>query len=87
VAEGMIIKGFRWGNSRKRDHFENLGVEERIILKWICKTSVEMAWIRKSRLNYKDKWQAVWTRICSLRLLTARVMFDELLKENFAHWC
>jgi hypothetical protein len=53
VAEGMSIHGFWWGNSRKRDQFENQGVDKRIILKWICKTSVETAWIRSTRTRGK----------------------------------
>ena len=27
--------GFRWGNLRERDHFGDLGVDGRIILRWI----------------------------------------------------
>jgi hypothetical protein len=26
---------FRWGNLRKRDRFEDVGVDERIILRWV----------------------------------------------------
>jgi hypothetical protein len=29
------IQGFWWGDLRKRDHLEDLGVNRRIILKWI----------------------------------------------------
>jgi hypothetical protein len=29
--------GFWWGNLRKRHHLEDLGVYERIILKWALK--------------------------------------------------
>jgi len=32
------IQGFRWGDLRDKDHFEDLGVDGRIILKWIFKT-------------------------------------------------
>jgi hypothetical protein len=27
--------GFRYGNQQERDHFEELGVDGRIILKWV----------------------------------------------------
>jgi len=27
--------GFWWGNLKETDHFEGLGIDERIILKWI----------------------------------------------------
>jgi hypothetical protein len=30
-----VHTGFRWGNLRERDHFEDPGVNWRIILKWI----------------------------------------------------
>ena len=29
--------GFWWGDVRKRDHLEDVGVDKRIILKWIFK--------------------------------------------------
>jgi hypothetical protein len=32
-----VHKGFLWGNLRARDHLEVLGVDGRIILKWIFK--------------------------------------------------
>jgi len=31
--------GFWWGNLRERDHFEELGIPQRIILEWIFKKS------------------------------------------------
>ena len=33
-----------WGNLRERDHIENLGIDGRIMLKWILKESVGRAW-------------------------------------------
>jgi hypothetical protein len=32
---GEVHKGFWWGDLRKRDHLEDLGLDERTILKWI----------------------------------------------------
>jgi hypothetical protein len=32
-----VYKGFWWGNLRERDHLGVLGVDGRIILKWIFK--------------------------------------------------
>jgi len=29
--------GFGWGVLRERDHLENLGIDGRVILKWILK--------------------------------------------------
>jgi hypothetical protein len=35
--------GFWWGSHKERNHLENLGVDDKIILKWIFKKSdVEM---------------------------------------------
>ena len=32
---GKVYTGFWWGNLKERDHFEDPGVNERIILRWI----------------------------------------------------
>jgi hypothetical protein len=37
-GEEMCVQGFWWGDLRDKDNFEDLGVDERIILKWIFKT-------------------------------------------------
>jgi hypothetical protein len=34
-GRGEVHKGFWWGNLRGRDHLEDLGVDGRIMLKWI----------------------------------------------------
>jgi hypothetical protein len=33
----MCTTGFWWGDLKERDHLGDLGVDERIILKWILK--------------------------------------------------
>jgi hypothetical protein len=35
--------GFCWGDQRGRGHLEDVGID-RIILKWILRKSVEVAW-------------------------------------------
>jgi hypothetical protein len=35
--EERCIQGFWWGNLKERGYMEDLGVYERIILKWISK--------------------------------------------------
>jgi hypothetical protein len=32
---GEVYIGFWWGNVKERDHLEDSGVDEKIILKWI----------------------------------------------------
>jgi len=34
-GKGGAYTGFWWGNVNKRDHLEDPGVDERIILRWI----------------------------------------------------
>jgi hypothetical protein len=34
---GEVHTGFWWGDLKERDNLEELGVDERIILKWIFK--------------------------------------------------
>jgi len=35
MGERMLHAGFWWGYLRGSDHFKDLGIDERIILKWI----------------------------------------------------
>ena len=34
-GKAEVYAGFWWGNLRERDHFEDPGVNERIILRWV----------------------------------------------------
>ena len=50
--------GFRWGNLMERDHFENLGLDWRIISIWILKKrNGDMGWIDLAQ--DRDRWQAL----------------------------
>ena len=40
MGERMVHAGFWWGNLRGSDHFRDLGIDERIILKWLFKEFV-----------------------------------------------
>ena len=39
-----VNAGFWWGDLRKRDHLEDLGIDGRIILKWIFRKWDGEAW-------------------------------------------
>jgi len=55
------------GKSEKRDHFEDLGVDGRIILKWIVKKMDEnLKWINLGQ--DRDKWPAVVNALINFRV-------------------
>jgi hypothetical protein len=41
---GEVHTGFWWGDLRERDHLEVLGIDGRIMLKWILKKWDGEAW-------------------------------------------
>ena len=43
-GRGEMHTGFWWGDLRERDHLEEIGLDGRIILKWIFKKWDEEAW-------------------------------------------
>jgi hypothetical protein len=50
--------GFWWGNLREGDYFEYLGVDGRIILKWILdKWDGDMNWLDLAQ--DRNRWRAV----------------------------
>jgi len=44
VGRGEMHTGFCWEDLKERDHLEDLGVDGRIILKWILKKWIGEAW-------------------------------------------
>jgi len=50
-GEEMLLHGFWWGNLRQRDHLEDRGVDERIILRWIFKKLDVGEWTPSSWLT------------------------------------
>ena len=59
--------GFCWGNLRERDHLEDQGVDERIILRWFFrKWDKGMDWIDLAQDT--DLWRALVNAVISLRV-------------------
>jgi hypothetical protein len=55
---GEVQTWFWWGNMRERDHLENLGVDGRVILKWVFKKwDGRMDWIDLAQ--DRDRWLAL----------------------------
>jgi len=46
-----VHTGFWWGDPRKKDHVQDLGVDGKIILKWIFKRWNEETWTGLLRLR------------------------------------
>jgi len=46
-----VYTGFWWGKLRERDHFEDLGVDGRVILRWIFRKLDGGVWIGSSWLR------------------------------------
>jgi hypothetical protein len=57
-GRGEVYTGFCWGNLREKDHLEDPGLDERIILRWIFrKWDVGgMDWI--DLVQDSDRWRA-----------------------------
>jgi hypothetical protein len=62
-----VHTGLWWGHPKERDHLENLGVNVRIILKWIFKkwdggmATIDLA-------QDRDRWWAVVNAVMNLRV-------------------
>jgi hypothetical protein len=64
---GEVHTGFWWGNLMEKDHLEELRVNGRTILKWICnKWDGDMDWIV---LDYdSDMWRAFVNAVMSFQV-------------------
>jgi len=63
-----VYTGFWWGNLWERDHLGDLGIDGRIILRWIFrKWGVGcMDWIELAQ--DRDRWRALVNAVMNLRV-------------------
>ena len=56
-GKGEVFTGFRWGILSERDHLEDPGIDERVLLKGIIKKCDGcLGWIDLAQ--YRDRWWA-----------------------------
>jgi len=62
-----VFTGFRWGNLRERDHLDDPGLDERVILKGIIKKwDGCLSWIDLAQ--ERDRWRVYLNAVMNLRV-------------------
>jgi len=63
-----VYAGFWWGNLSERDHLEEPGVDERIILRWIFRKwdLGGMDWI--SMTQDRDRWRSLVNAVMNFQV-------------------
>jgi hypothetical protein len=51
IGERTGYAGFQWGNLKERDHFEDRGIDGRILLRWILRKWDVGVWTGSSCLR------------------------------------
>jgi len=77
-----VHAGIWWGNVKVRNHLEDLGIDGKLILKWVSNESFGRTWIRLICLKLRDKWREHVNALCTfgfykMRKITLRA--EELL--------
>jgi hypothetical protein len=54
-GRGEVDAALWWGNLEERDHLEDLGIDGRIILKWMWDGGMD--WVDLAK--YRDRWRAL----------------------------
>jgi hypothetical protein len=57
-----------WGNLRERGHLGNLGVDERIILRWIFVKWDVGVWTGFELAQNRDRWRTLVNAVMNLRV-------------------
>jgi hypothetical protein len=66
LGRGEVHTGFWWGDLREGEHLKDLGIDGRIILKWVFKKwNGGMEWICLAQ--DRDRWRASVNRVVNLR--------------------
>ena len=66
MGRGKVCTWCCWGNLIQRDHLEDLGVNGRIILRWILGSGLwEMDWIVLAQ--DRDRWRALVNAVMNIR--------------------
>jgi hypothetical protein len=64
--KGEVHIGLWWGNLMEKGHLENVGVNGKIILKWISRIWIAVVdWVNLGHDN--GKWQALVRAVMNLR--------------------
>jgi hypothetical protein len=66
MGAGDVHIGFWWGDLMERDHLEDLGVDKRLVLKWIFRKWDVEAW--KRLLWPRDSWLVLVNAVMNLRV-------------------
>ena len=65
MGESKVYTGFWWGNQRERGHFEEPGIDRRIILRWIFRKWDGGVWAGLIWLRI-DWWQTLSITVMNL---------------------
>ena len=79
LGQGEVYTGFWFGNLRERVHSEDIGIDGKIILKWI------LNWMGRDGLGEeRDKWRAVLYTV--MRIWFHRIWGISCLVEKLLTW-
>jgi hypothetical protein len=65
MRRGGVCTKFWWGNLSESEHLSDPGVNEKIILRWIC-GMWGLNWIELAQ--YRDRWWALVNAVMNLRV-------------------